>query len=262
MLNNMLVLRNILTVAKYTFKEIVQSKVLINTFLIGIGLFVLTYVAYNFTYGEPSRVALDFGMGVLSLSSVGIAIFMGVSLLYDEIENRTLYVIISRPVPRYAFLVGKIAGMISILIINIIILSLITLSLYFFIGGEFHSLILWSIFYTMIESVLVLLIVTMFSLITTKVLSVILSIILYIMGYAIDGAKLLTFVQSNPLLEKLLDAYHFILPGFYKLNLKDFLLYKQEITTSYLWMTSSYGIIYCLGLIFLSIFIFEKKNLD
>ena len=84
-------LRKIAIVAAYTFRE--------------------TYVATEFTYGVPERVALDFGLGMLSLSSLSISLFLGVSLLSKEIESRTVYMVISRPVPRFAFIIGKILGL-------------------------------------------------------------------------------------------------------------------------------------------------------
>jgi len=259
---NRKVLNKIYTIAFYTSKEVIKSKVLLNTLILGFGLLVVTFIAYSFTYGEPSRVALDFGLGTLSLSSVAIAIFMGVGLLSDEIQNRTVYIIISRPVPRYGFILGRLIGLSCVLVINILILSLITLPLYFFIGGVYESLILWTILYIVIESILMLIIVSFFSLLTTKVLSVILSIVVYIVGHAIDGAKILNFVAERPILEKVLDFYHYVLPGFYKLNLKDHLLYKQNISIDYLTSNLMYGVIYGAALTMMSIFIFSKKNLD
>lgn len=255
-------LKRILIVSRYTASEIINSKILLNTFFIGIGLFVLTFVAYSFSYGDPARIAIDFGLGMLSISSVGIAIFMGVSLLYDEIENRTIYQIISRPVKRSSFLMGKLLGLGSVLVINIIILTILCLILYFGLGGEYNSLIMWAVLFTIIEALMVLVIVTLFSLLTSKVLSVILTICVYIAGHAVSGVKLLSFVESRPYLEKIIDAYQFFLPAFYKLNIKDFLIYKKTLPWEYLISSTMYGCIYTAALISLSIYIFNKKDLN
>ena len=255
-------LNKVLIIASYTAKEIIKSKILLNTLFLGIGLFIVTFVAYSFSYGDPTRVALDFGMGCLSLYSVGISIFMGVSLYYDEIDNRTIYQIISRPVSRGSFLIGKYLGLGSVLFLNIVILSVISLILYFVLGGEYNSLILWNIIYTVLEAFLCLAIVTLCSLLTSKVFSVIITISLYISGHAISGVKLLTFVEKRPALEAIIDGYQFLLPGFYKLNIKDFLLYKNDLSLSYLFSTLGYGATYILALLLLSIFIFKKKDLN
>lgn len=261
MLNN-LGLKPSLIVAFYTAKEVIKSKVLINTLLIGVGLFISTYIAYSFTYGEPARVALDFGLGALSLSTVGIALFIGVGILSDEINNRTVYLVISRPVSRWSFLLGKILGLFLVLFLNVIILSVVTLLLYFLIGGSYQSLISWAIVFIGIEAMIVLIVVSLFSLITSKVLSVILTIVVYVVGHSIDGAKLTTIVKQSPLISSILDIYQFILPGFYKLNLKDYVLYKQNLELTYLLSHLGYGLCYAAALVFLSILIFNKKNLD
>ncbi len=255
-------IQKIKTVSYYTAKEIIKSKILLNTLIIGVGLFIATYVAYNFTYGAPDRVALDFGLGTLSLSTVGIALFIGAGIISNEIDSRTVYLVISRPVSRSSFLLGKLIGLFIVLALNVLILSTITLSLYFFIGGEYSSLISWAILFIGIEATLMLAVVAFFSLITSKVMAVIYSIVLYIVGHSIDGAKLVTFVQKRPAVEFVLDFYHFLLPGFYKLNLKDYILYEQKISSSYLFGSSIYGVIYGLAVVLLSIFIFKKKNLD
>lgn len=259
---NKLTLINIFTIAKYTFKEVLKSKVLVNTLMIGLGLLVLVYTAYSFSYGNVAKVALDFGLGTLTISTVAIAIFIGVGILSNEIESRTVYLVISRPVPRYAFLIGKLLGLTLILLINIIILSVMTLSMYLFIGGEINSLVWWSLFFISVESFIALLVVTNLSLISSRVLSVILTLVLYIVGHAIDGVKLLSTVKQNELLSKVIDVYHFVLPGFYKFNIKDFVLYEQSLSNSYLFGLLGYSITYSLLLVLLAVFIFEKKSLD
>jgi ABC-2 type transport system permease protein len=255
-------LRNINTIAYYTYKELIKSKILYNTLALGFALLVITYVAFSFTYGEPARVALDFGLGTLSLSCVGIAIFMGVGLIYNELESRTIYLVISRPIKRSSFVVGKLFGLISVLVINSLILSLLTLILYFLIGGEWSSLILWSIIFILAEAIIMLFISVLFSLLSTKVLSVIFALSIYVTGHAVDGAKFLTFVENRPFLQSLLELYQFLLPAFYKLNIKEFVLYKNQLEWSYLISTGSYAVVYSLGILALIILIFNKKSFD
>ncbi len=227
-------LKKIRTIAFYTFREILKSKILYNILFLGIGLLIVTYVAQQFTYGAPSRVALDFGMGVLSLSSVGIAIFMGVGLISKEIENRTVYMVISRPVKRMSFVLGRILGLNLILALNIFILSALTLAVYFLTGGVFQPLILWTILFIIIEASLMLLVVSFFSLVTSNTLSVILSIVVFFAGHAIKEAQLTTFTQNRPVVKWILEAYHYVLPAFGKINTRDLLIYNQNIETDFL----------------------------
>lgn len=255
-------LKKIKLIAYYTAKEIIKSKILINTLFLGLGLLLITFVSYSFTYGEPSKIALDFGLGTLSLSSVGIAIFMGAGLLSKEIESRTVYMIVSRPVSRSSFIIGKVLGLSGVLLLNIMILSCMTLACYFVIGGEFQWLILWSILFIILESLIVLLCVTTLSLVTSSTLSVIFTLMLYISGHSINVAQMTSFAENSVIFKNLLGVYHYILPAFYKLNLKEFVLYKQNVETSYLLSIGTYGIVYSVMLLSIAIIIFNKKNLD
>lgn len=254
--------QKILTVAKYTFKEVARSRILLNSFFIGLGLVIITFVAYSLTYGEPSRIALDFGLGLLSISSVGIAIFIGSGLLKSEIENRTVYMIISRPVFRGSFIIGKLLGLIGIMFINTLILSSIFMLLYFIIGGAFSVLIPWAILFIMFEAILVLLVVSLLSLISSQTISIVITIFVYIVGHAIEAVKSVSMVKLNVTLEKVIEFYQYILPAFHKLNIKDFVLYHDSLPAGYLWSNCAYFICYSLSLIILSSLIFERKNLD
>ncbi len=249
-------------VAYYTFKEILKSKVLLNVFFMGLGLMLVTYVATEFTYGVPHRITLDVGLGVLSLSSLAISLFLGVTLLSKEIDSRTVYMVVARPVPRYAFIMGKVIGLMGIQVINVILLTLTTFIITIILGGEFTPLIFWTIGFILLESLLLLLVVVMISLLANTILSTLLSIIILLLGHSIKDAQNLTLVKTQPFLQKLLDFYHFVLPGFYKFNLKDYVIYKASVPSSYLFATLSYGTIYSLFLCTIIIFLFNKKNLD
>ena len=249
-------------VAKYTFREMIKSKILYNILILGFALLFISYLAYSFTYGVPARMALDFGLGMLTLTSVGMAIFLGVGLVSKEIENRTLYMILSRPLHRSSFFIGKIVGLSSVMLLNIIILAMISLSLYFYLGGEFQSLIGWSIFFSILESFLVLLITVMFSLISNRTLSVIFSISIYTVGHAISGTLVNSFAKSNDIIFNLLKLYYTFFPNFSKLNLKDHVLYDQDLSYFNLSGITLYALIYSLLIIVVSCLIFNRKNLD
>jgi len=249
-------------IAFYTFKEILKSKILINVFFAGIALMLVTYVATEFTYGVPERVTLDFGLGMLSLSSLGISLFLGVGLLSKEIDSRTVYMVIARPVPRFAFILGKLIGLMGIQLINVLLLSLMTLAITVLLGGELNSLVFWAIGFVFLESLMLLLVVVLMSLLANNILSTLISLVILLLGHAVKETQNVTFVKNNPALEKMLEVYHFILPGFYKLNLKDFIIYKTSLPFEYLASSLLYGVTYSGFLLCMIIFLFNRKNLD
>jgi ABC-type transport system involved in multi-copper enzyme maturation permease subunit len=255
-------LKKILNISYFTSKEILRSKILYGVLVLALGIILITYVAFNFTYGDATRVTLNFGLAALTFSCIGISIFMGVNLLSSEIESKTVYMLISRPIPRYYFIIGKVLGLISVLIINVLILGSVTVLVYIGAGGDFSSLIVWSIVFIASEAFIMLIITTLFSLITSNTLSVIFSILIYFSGHAINETKTLLFVQSRPFVKNLVDFYEFILPAFHKLNIKDYVVYKNDLSISFLMSNLAYSTFYFFGILIVVILVFEKKSIE
>jgi ABC-type transport system involved in multi-copper enzyme maturation permease subunit len=233
-----------------------------STLILGITLLVVSFVAAEFTYGVPERVALDFGLGMLALSSVGIAIFMGVGLLSREIETRTVYMVLSRPVGRFSFLSGKILGMFAILAINILFLGITAVVLFLILGGHLSPLILYCILFSALEAAFCLMLVLLFSLLTNNTMSVIYTIALYIAGHAVTSSQLTRMAEKNSLLMYFLKFYSICFPNFSKINLREYVLYKQVLPAEFLLNAGLYGIVYILFLVMLTGLIFKHKNLD
>ena len=249
-------------VSRYTFGEIYKSKILINIVLIGFAQVIISYVASEFTFGVPQRVALDFGLGTLSLAAVGIAIFMGVNLISTDVENRTIYMVLARPINRYAFLCGRIGGMMGILVVNILILGIFTLLLCKFMGGTISSLMLWCLVFAFCEATLVLILVVLLSLVSNAAITVITSLALYVGGHAVSEVMAIPGVFTNSFLKGIITVYSFIFPDFGRLNLKQHVLYEQVVPSSYFSHGLLYAAIYGIVLVLIASWIFQRKNLD
>jgi ABC-type transport system involved in multi-copper enzyme maturation permease subunit len=184
------------------------------------------------------------------------------SLLSKEIEQRTLYMIISRPMSRTSFLLGKIIGLSIVLLINSLFLGLLTMLLYKFHGGEIQTLFYWSILFSFFEAFIMLLFSVLFSLITNTTLSVVYSILIFIVGHALNETSQISFTKISPLFNKIVSVTNTLLPNFYRINIKDFLIYNQTIELTYLLKTQLYIIFYVISLLCLITFLFKNKNLD
>ncbi len=255
-------LKKTLTIALYTLKQILKSKVLFVTVAIGLAIMAVTFVATEFTYGVPEKVALDFGLGMLSLSSLGISLFMGATLLPTEIDSRTVYMVISRPVPRWVFISGKILGLIGVLLINVLILSLMTLLCTVALGGKVDAVTIFAVLFNILECILLLMVVVFFSLFSNTIIASVISLVILFLGHAVKETQSILFVVHRPFIKKILELYHLVLPGFYKLNLKDMVIYSHNVEISYILSSLTYGILYSASLFCLILIIFNKKNLD
>lgn len=255
-------MKNVLTVAKYTFIEVYRSKLMMSLGFLGLGLIILCYVASEFAYGAPAKIALDVGLGILSLSNVAIATLIGSTLIAREIEQKTLYMILSRPISRFSFLFGKIAGLSSVLILNSILLGAISSTLYLYFENQFQNLVLWVVYFSFLEAFIVLLFAVLFSLLTNTTLAVIYTIGIYIVGHAINETSKILFAKTSLFFSTILKAGLLFIPNFYRLNLKDFVIYKQSVSSEYLINTHVYVGLYLIALITTVNLVFKNKNLD
>jgi len=255
-------MKNTLIVSKFTFIEVYRSKVMMSIIFMALALLLITYIASEFAYGAPVKVALDFGLGVMTLSNFGMAIFIGSTLLTKEVEQRTLYMILSKPISRTNFLCGKVIGLSSVLAINTIVLSGLATAIFLFLGGKFQTLILWASFFTFLEAFLLLLFAVLFSLITNTAMAVIYSIIVLIIGHSLNETSKLIFAKMNVYFNNAVKVGNILLPNFYKLNLKDFVLYQQTVSSEYLYNVFFYYILYFTALSIIVVQIFKNKNLD
>ena len=255
-------MKKTLIVAKYTFVEVYRSKVMLSILFIALGLVLVSYVASEFAYGAPAKVALDFGFGLTSISNLIMAIFIGSTLLSKEIENRTLYMILSRPLSRTSFMLGKVMGLSSVLAINTIMLSLVSVGIYYFLGGKPSSLMLWTAWFSLVEAFIIMLFAILFSLITSNALAIIYTITAWIVGHSLSATSKLFFAKTNLFFNFILQAISGLIPDLEKINLKDLLLYEQTISTSYLLKAQTYVSIYIVALLLIISFLFKNKNLD
>jgi ABC-type transport system involved in multi-copper enzyme maturation permease subunit len=114
-------------IAINTFREAVRDKVLYGVLGIACAMLLFTLALAELSLDQQARVVLDVGLASISFFSVVIAIFLGSSLLYKEIERKTLYVILPKPIHRWQFLLGKYVGIVVTAVVFIAIMGAIQL---------------------------------------------------------------------------------------------------------------------------------------
>src|SRR5436189_1203866 len=115
--------KRIASIARNTFREAVRDRVLYNLVLFVLLLTGAAVFIGELSGGQERKIIVDLGLGAMMLFGVFIAIFVGVSLVYKEIERRTVYAIFSKPVGRGEFLLGKYLGLCLTLLVNVIVMG-------------------------------------------------------------------------------------------------------------------------------------------
>src|SRR3954453_15169730 len=135
----------IVSIARNAFREAVRDRVLYNLVLFVLLLIAGAIFLGELSAGQETKIIIDLGLSAMVLFGVFIAIFVGVGLVYKEIERRTLYTILSKPIGRGQFLLGKYLGLCLTLLINVVVMEIgVSLALiYIRRGWEPLALRIW-----------------------------------------------------------------------------------------------------------------------
>src|SRR6195256_1484759 len=120
---SMSMLNRTLPIARNAFREAVRDRVLYNLVLFALLLIAAAIFLGELSGGQEAKITSDLGLSAILLFGVFIAIFVGVGLVYKEIERRTVYAIFAKPVGRGEFLIGKYLGLCLTLLVNVLVMG-------------------------------------------------------------------------------------------------------------------------------------------
>ncbi|MBI4925744.1 MAG: ABC transporter permease [Bdellovibrio sp.] len=254
----------LLAICKVTFSEMIRDKVLYNIILISILLLAIGFLASQFSFIRPERVVLDFGLSAINLSCALIAILGGSSLLGKEFERRTAHVTLSHPISRAQFVLGKYFGLLSVVLLNGLLLSIIHILILSYTSYEISSVLHKTYFvaltFILIQSVMISALAILFSSFTTTSLSVIFSIGCYLVGNNISQLKYLLTKISHVGGKFLLKVIIFLFPNYEYFNLGFKVTYGLSVPWMHVLASLTYGICFTCFVLFLSAILIELRE--
>ncbi len=255
-------MRKLWVVAYYTAIESIRNKVFYITLLFAL-IVISSSIVFSQISGEVAgRVIVDVGLGAIELFALLIAIFGVVRLIIQEIENRTISVVLSKPIKRSTYLLGKYIGMSGIIFLNILIMfsGLVLLLL---VKGEeivLNSLVL-AVSFVFLKMLLIMAIGLFFSLFSTSSVSTIaVTFMIWVLGHFSNEIKFLSEGMTMFLSKFLMKGLYYILPNFQYFNFRDFLECSFLFSGINIFLVIVYAVTYSAILIGFSIFLFSRRE--
>ncbi|HET6679493.1 MAG TPA: ABC transporter permease [Nitrospira sp.] len=249
----------ILTIARNTFKEVLRDKVFYNLFVFALLMIGSALLLGTLTIGEQSKIIKDIGLASIDLFGVLIAIFVGVGLISKEIEKRTIYTIIAKPVHRYQFLLGRFAGLVFTMWVNTAVM-LVAFCVILVVGGTSpDSGLMKAVGLMTVAQLIVLSAAMLFSTFTTPTLSGIFTLALYVIGELTPDLKTLSEKLSG-VSRGLLSGSYYLLPNLALFNVKGEAVHGVPITAGYMLTAIGYGVSYAAVVLLLSCFVFQRRD--
>jgi ABC-type transport system involved in multi-copper enzyme maturation permease subunit len=253
-------MNRILVIARNTFRETLRDKILYNLVFFALLMIGSAVLLGSLAMGEQGKIIKDIGLAGINLFGVLIAIFVGISLVSKEIEKRTIYSIIAKPIRRYEFLLGRYSGLVMTLFVNTAIMAAGFFLTLFLSHMEMDPALLKAIGLIVVELLVITAVAVMFSTFTTPILSATFSLSLYVIGHLTDDLRVLGGKLQHGLTKQILDGLYYALPNLEYFNVKGQAVYGLAIEPSYLVSAVAYGVTYCAVVLILACMIFQRRE--
>jgi len=265
--------RAISWVAVSVFRESVRDRVPYNLVLFAILLIGSSFILGQLTAGQDIKIIKDLGLAATAVFGLFIAIFIGIGLVSKEVERRSIYSLLTKPVSRSQFIGGKYAGLVLTLAVNV---AVMTLALYLVLGymtwteseafkgaweapgTDPHLLI--AVFLIFVELMLITALALFFSTFSSPILSAALTFGIYVAGHF--NTELRDFdqvVKSKPAAWLARGLYH-VLPDLSAFDVKTQVVHGLPVSFGYVLWTTGYGLAYIAALILASTLIFSRRD--
>jgi ABC-type transport system involved in multi-copper enzyme maturation permease subunit len=259
----------VLTIAANTFRENIRDKVLYNLILFALIMIGTSLLLGQLTLGHESKVIVDLGLASISVFGTLIAIFIGIGLVHKEIEKRTVYFLLAKPVRRWQLLVGKYFGLLLTLMVNVTIMAAgLALTLAYQRGTpvQGYLALLPAVYLIFFSLALTTALALVFSSFSTPALSAAFTFFLWVIGHF--NRDLLEFgrLTHSSLLEGLCSVLYYVIPNlsnFAWIDSRNVILsagYGQPVNWGVVGWVSVYGVLYCTALLILATVIFSRRD--
>jgi Cu-processing system permease protein len=253
----------VVAIARNAFREAVRDRVLYNLVLFVLLLTGAAIFIGELSGGQERKIIVDLGLSAMLLFGVFIAIFVGVGLVYKEIERRTIYAIFAKPVSRGEFIVGKYLGLCLTLLVNVVVMGMGVSSALIYVsrGWDPLTLSIWpAILLIYVELMIITGIALLFSSFSSPALSALLTFFVFIIGHFSADLKSLATSMGGVGARWLFGGLYYLLPNLSNLSFITPAAYGEVPAVGHIVIAVLYSLIYIAVILSVATLIFSRRN--
>jgi ABC-type transport system involved in multi-copper enzyme maturation permease subunit len=253
----------IITIALGAFKESVRERVLYNLVIFAFLMIGAAILLGSISVGVEQLILVNLGLGAISVFGLMIAIVIGIGLVSKEIDHRTIYNILSKPVTRAEFILGKYAGLLLTLVVNT---AIMTVGFYLALaiqkkGLALHDFsLLIAVYFILLQLAIVVGIAILFSCISTPILSAVFTFCIFVIGNFSNDVRAFGQESGSPFLAKMTAALYYLLPNFGDFNVINQVAHGVMIPRLLITANTCYALLYIAVLLSGAVLIFEERE--
>ncbi|MCS7209201.1 MAG: ABC transporter permease [Fimbriimonadales bacterium] len=255
-----------LAIAGATFGEAVRKRILLVILLVALLIILISPMLEPFAGRGATTMILSFGFGVIQLAGTFIAIIMCTSMIPVEIERRTIYTILSKPVQRYQFVLGKFFGAVGTMAFMYLMMGIVFLIATRLALGEFRPDIIHGLIMFFFQSSLLAAAVLFFSTFVSPLVNYFLSGGLYLVGNLLSSflETLQRNPETTPIAQMVIQILTAVMPNFSLFNVQNPIINPEQVLVdplAYTVQTIAYAIVYMALLLVGSMLIFNQREM-
>lgn len=260
-------------VAMAVFRESVRDRVFYNLVLFAVLLIGASILIGQLTAGQDVKIIKDLGLAATSLFGLFIAIFVGINLVSKEVDRRSVYALFAKPVRRSEFILGKYAGLLLTLLVNMIVMTAALYTvLYFLARGvpadiqrawdapALDPALLTAVALIYLNLAVVTAVALFFSSYSSPMLSAVFTLGVYVVGQFNADLKKFDQIVDSPAAIAIARACYYVLPDFAKFDVKLAVVHGIPVAASYVAATAAYAALYVAALLFGAMLIFARRD--
>jgi ABC-type transport system involved in multi-copper enzyme maturation permease subunit len=252
-----------LTIARVTLQEALRDRLLYNLVVFAVLLVASSLTISQLTLGEQFRIIANIGTSATQIFGMLIAVFLGVGLISREMDRRTCYPALARPISRAGFVAGKYLGLLATLALNVVLMAAVTGAMLVVyrgdaapLGGAFAATFALTFLQLAVAGALAIL----FSTFTSPTLSSIFALSISGAGYLFGEIRAFWLAARQVQLKELIRLMDVLLPNLSLLDLKETVTYGDPVTAGSVLLRAGYGAGYAGALLALAAFVFSRRD--
>jgi ABC-type transport system involved in multi-copper enzyme maturation permease subunit len=254
-------MKNILVIAKNTLKLEIRDKILYALIAFAIGYVFLMFFLASLVLHEVPMLK-SFGLTGIYFFNAIIAIFLGTTALYKDIDRKIVYFVLAKPVSRAQFLLGKFLGLCLVFLLTSLVLAVAYLGVIALNQGGFDVLGLLAIAMQFLEMALFLAFAMFVSTFSTSLLSIVYTSVIFFLGHVVSfllqDARAINITGMK---YRFIQFLYYAFPNLEKFDARNLAVHQVAMPFSAFFFALAYAVIYIAILLFAGIWIFEKKEL-
>jgi len=250
----------ITAIALNTFKEAIRDRILYLLLFFAVVSLIFSRLLAILAVGDRVKIIMDVGLASLSLFGALMAILMGTSLVFKEIDKKTIYTLLSKPIHRYQFLLGKFFGLILTLLVMLFLMSLIFIVIVLLHSGRIEWGMFAALAFIFLELCLITAVAMFFSCISSPILSSVFSLSFYLIGHLSWGLETLINKIKPGFGKTIAQVFYTLIPDLENFNFKTEIVHYLPVPPQVFLYATIYGIMYTLFVLTAAMLVFRKRD--